>query len=63
MKLDELIEQLELIRSDHPHAAKLDVRVNELDVFDVNLRHDEDQSFVEIECYRPWGSVMNEKAK
>ncbi len=54
MNLNELIEQLELIQSDHPHAAHLDVRVNELDVFAVNLNHDGDQEFVEIECFRPY---------
>jgi hypothetical protein len=54
MNLNELIEQLELIKSDHPHAADLDMRVNDLDVFAVNLQHDGDQAFIEIECYRPF---------
>jgi hypothetical protein len=53
MNLNELIEQLELIKQDHPHSAHLDVRVNDLDVFAVNLKH-EDQEFVEIELFRPF---------
>jgi hypothetical protein len=54
MNLTDLIEQLELIKQDHPHAAQLDVRVNDLDVFAVNLKHEDDEEFVEIECYRPY---------
>ena len=53
MNLNELIEQLELIKQDHPQSAHLDVRVNDLDVFAVNLKH-EDQEFVEIELFRPF---------
>jgi hypothetical protein len=52
MNLNELIEQLELIKQDHPYSAHLDVRVNDLDVFAVHLKH-EDQDFIEIECFRP----------
>ena len=54
MNLSELIEQLELIKQDHPHAAHLDVRINDLDVFAVHLKYDGDQEFVEIECFRPF---------
>ena len=58
MNLIELIEQLELIKQDHPEAAHLDVRVNDLDVFAVHLGHEEWKDyvadFVEIECFRPY---------
>ena len=54
MNLTELVEQLELIQQDHPHSARLDVRVNDLDIFAVQLKHDEEQEFVEIECFRPF---------
>ena len=57
MNITELIEQLELIKHDHPEAARLDVRANDLDVFAVHLRHekwkDYATSFVEIELFRP----------
>jgi len=57
MNLTELIEQLELIKHDHPEAAHLDVRANDLDVFAVHLRREEYKEyaadFVEIELYRP----------
>ena len=43
MNITELIEQLELIKKDHPEAAHFDVRVNELDVFAVNLKHEEEE--------------------
>ena len=58
MSLNELIEQLELIKQDHPDAAQLDVRANDLDVFAVWLRHEEHKDyaadFIEIECFRPY---------
>ena len=54
MNLIELVEQLQLTQQDHPHSAHLDVRINDLDAFAVNLSHDGDQEFVEIECCRPW---------
>jgi hypothetical protein len=54
MSLNDLIEQLELMKHDHPHSADLPVRCNELDVFAVNLNHDGDNEFVEIECCRPY---------
>jgi hypothetical protein len=54
LTLTELIEQLELIKQDHPHAAHLDVRVDDLDVFAVHLKRDELGEFAEIECFRPW---------
>jgi hypothetical protein len=37
MNLTELVEQLELIQQDHPHSARLDVRVSDLDIFGVHL--------------------------
>ncbi len=54
MNLTDLIEQLELIKQDHPHSASLDVRINDLDAFMVHLNQDEGGEFVEIECYRPY---------
>jgi hypothetical protein len=54
MTLNELIDQLKLTKRDHPHAADLPVRCSDLDVFAVNLDHDGDHEFVNIETYRPW---------
>jgi len=54
MNLDELIEQLELLKRDHPEAAEYTVRTNALDVFMVNLADDGDGPYVELELYRPW---------
>jgi hypothetical protein len=59
MNLDELIEQLELLKRDHQDAAYLEVRVNELDVFAVHRELDGDQEYVEIECFRPYPSGAN----
>ena len=53
MNLVELIEQLELLKQDHPEAVNLDVRANDLDVFAVHLRRQEDD-FIEIELFRPY---------
>jgi hypothetical protein len=54
MSLSELIEQLQMIKDDHPDAAHLDVRINDLDAHVVWLRDDEGERFVEIQCARPW---------
>ena len=61
MTLNDLIEQLELIKHDHPHSADLPVRCNDLDVFAVNLDHDDDSEFVGIECYRPYALGAEER--
>ena len=54
MNLSELIEQLELIKQDHPHSAHLNVTAQDLDTFAVNLMRDEIEEYVEIECCRPY---------
>jgi hypothetical protein len=58
MNLTELIEQLELIKHDHPEAADFDVRAAGSDVFAIHLGHEEEKEyaadFVEIELYRPF---------
>jgi hypothetical protein len=54
MNLTELVEQLELIQQDHPHSAHLDVRVNDLDIFAVQLKHDDEQECVESKCFCPF---------
>jgi hypothetical protein len=54
MNLTEFIEQLELLKHDHPDAGTLDVRVNDLDVFAVHRKHDGDREYIEIECFRPF---------
>ena len=62
MTLSELIEQLELIKKDHPEAAQLPVRdTGGLDTFMVNLADDGDDGFcIEIEFYRPW-AIKNDR--
>jgi hypothetical protein len=54
MNLDELIEQLELLKRDHPEVAQYTVRTNVLDVFMVKVADDGDEPYVELELYRPW---------
>jgi hypothetical protein len=57
MNLSELIEQLELIKQDHPRSAHLNVKVWDEDVvgvYAVNLRRDEIEEYVEIECCDPY---------
>jgi hypothetical protein len=58
MTLIELIEQLELIKYDHPEAASLEVRAADLATFTVNYLPDgceiDSEPRVEIELYRPW---------
>jgi hypothetical protein len=63
MNLSELIEQLELIKQDHPDAAQLDVRINDLDTLADHLRADPDQNFVEIECFRPFALNQSNPAE
>ena len=54
MNIDELIEELELLKQLYPASANLEVRAQGLAVLLVDLEDDGDGPYVELVYYRPW---------